>query len=79
MRVRQAHFKDAMSHGFWVTLYFIFDGQRTFTFFDQSEWLESGSLMVQNGDHIHSFYKDVLCTPTHLPDLYLEASSQYVK
>lgn len=78
MRFRKAHFQHAMYEGFWVTLYFIFDGKHTFTCFDEAEWLENGALMAESGVNFHSFAKDILCTPTHLPELYQEVLLQCV-
>ena len=75
MRFRRARFQHDMYDGFWVTLYLIFDGKHTFTCFDESEWLENSALMTESGTHIHSFCKDVLCTPIHLPELYQEVLS----
>lgn len=72
MKFRKARFQHDMFEGFWVTLYFIFDGVRTYTCFDESEWLENGALMTESGVHIHTFAKDILCTPIHLSGLYQE-------
>lgn len=78
MKFRKARFQHDLYTGFWVTVYFIFDGNHTYTCFDEAEWIENGALMIESGTFIHSFAHDVLCTPTHLPELYQEVLKQCV-
>lgn len=75
MRFKPAKFKDDITRGFWVTIYLIFDGERVYTFYDEADWIDNSCMMIESGIHIHTFYHDVLCTPTHLPDLYNKVSN----
>ena len=69
-RYRQARFQHDLYDGYWVTLYFIFDGERTYTFFSESDMVDNYMMMLESGIIAHNFAKDVLCTSTHLPELY---------
>lgn len=69
-RVRPAKFQHDLYEGFWVTIYLIFDGERTYTFFSESDMVDNYMMMLESGIVAHNFYKDVLCTPTHCPELY---------
>lgn len=75
MTFKPAKFKDDINCGFWVTIYLIFDGERTYTFYDAADWIDNSCMMSEAGIHIHTFYYDVLCTPKHLPDLYNKVSA----
>lgn len=70
MNYRKARFQHDCYEGYWVTLYLIFDGERIYTFYTQDDWIDNCALMVENGTHVHQFAHEVLCTPTHLPELY---------
>lgn len=59
--------------GYWVTLYFVYDGERTYTFFDEATWIDNCLLMAESG-YIHSFTKDILVTPDKFPSMYKQIS-----
>lgn len=57
--------------GFWVSLYFIYDGTHCYVFYNQSEWMDNCMLMSECGS-VHSFVKEVLVTPTAFSSIYRE-------
>lgn len=69
-RVRPAKFAHGLYDGYWVTIYLLFDGERTYTFFSESDWLDNYQMMIEAGFCPHHFYHDVLCTPTQCIELY---------
>lgn len=78
---RPARFKDAdindLISAYWVRLYLIYDGDRTFTFYHEQDWLENSALMTEMGHSYHSFYKDVLVSARHFRSIY-SAIQDYV-
>lgn len=67
---RPARFQHNLYEGFWVTLYLIFDGERTYTFFNESDMIDNYLMMTESGIIAYSFIKEVICSPTSLPELY---------
>lgn len=76
---RPARLQHDLYDAFWVKLYLIFDGERTYTFFNQSDMLDNYLMMIESGITAYSFVEDVFCCPTHLPELYIRVKEDVSK
>lgn len=70
---RKAKFMQPTLRGYWVTLYLIFDGERTYTFYDQETWLDNALLMSESCS-VQSFTQQILVTPDSFSSIYKQIS-----
>lgn len=77
---RKAKFKDdfPLNAGFWVSIYFLFDGERTYTMFDQAACFDNYLLMLESGSNVNMFHKEILVTPYHFSSIYNQIIENYV-
>lgn len=70
-KFRKAKFLNDNYKGYWVTLYFITNGVNTFTLYNEADWLDN-MLLMSEFEHVQSFIKDILVTPTDFTQIFLE-------
>lgn len=70
---KKAVFMHDSLKGYRVTLYLIFDGKTTYTFFHQSEWIENFHLINEISlNSATSFTYEILVTPSLHKDIFHE-------
>lgn len=69
---RKAKFKSDNLVGYWVRLYFLFDGVSVHTFRHLSEQIENSSLARECGVYCYTFDKEILVTDTTFPLIFKE-------
>lgn len=68
---RKARFQHASSVGYWVTLYLIYDGERCYIFYNESDFVDNSCLMSETCS-ITSFIREILVTPTQHSSIFRE-------
>lgn len=56
--------------GYRVKLYLIFDGERVYTLYNPSDWIDNVNLMRENGTQCYTFTQDIIVTPTSMHDIF---------
>lgn len=69
---RKARFMQPLLKGYYVTLYCIFDGEKVYHFFHQSEMLDNALLGREAGYSLTEFKYTILVTPDKHPEIFNE-------
>lgn len=70
---RPARFQHPQMKGYWVRLYFLFDGKTTYTFKKNVDAIENGSLLLEIDNTLCSlFHREILVTADKHPEIFHE-------
>lgn len=70
---RPARFQHPHLKGYWVRLYFLFDGQTTYTFKKSLDAIENGNLLFELDKTLPTIFTyDILVTPDKHSEIFHE-------